>query len=165
VWRFHAVFWSLFWSLMTCVPLWATNHLATKFSGMVNAVSLGDHMKKILLTALLLVPASSFAQTSPPGGCFIEPGGFPFCSSGDILCGDGGFNNEAYFGHSVGELCDRYNYMRELKAGVQAQLDQCTAANTQSNNVLQEWVAYGKYQAKLAKRLKKACGAACKKIK
>lgn len=99
-------------------------------------------MKKLVL-ALLFVPSIVAADYYPTYGCFIEPYQSN-CSPRLVECQADYDRNLAYFGTTVGSLCNDYAY--------------CVNRYTASVNVV-------KKNTSLITRLRRACGTKCRKIK
>lgn len=97
---------------------------------------------KTLLLALLLIPGTVFSETL-------------------LECID-----------DYNALLDDYNICVDLNNKcvddgyvIAVQLDACNASYAALYKLEQQWEQYGNYQKKLVKRLRKACGPRCKKIK
>lgn len=115
-------------------------------------------MKKLILLSLaILHPSITSAQIL---GCYEDVRYPGMCFEGEISCA---LNNniadeQALHGTATGGLCFKYSVaLGETQA--------CTDAYTAMITNRDEWVTYSSSQAKLIKKLKKACGAKCKKIK
>lgn len=148
-------------------------------------------MKKLLL-GLMLVPAVSFAYL--PTGCYVQDGS-SFCYSLSFLatdCDQANMNSFNY-GSYISSACSYVNFVEgqflscsdTLLAcdkgftDTKAQRDDCVIkySNLSSEYISlesnrQEWIAFSNSQkatlgknAALVKKLRKACGTKCKKIK
>lgn len=110
-------------------------------------------MKLLFLVIMLLPGAVSAAQL----GCFVETGKST-CSDQEITCSLGEFNNIATYGQSIGFICDAYvaTYNGYL---------QCVSDRDRARQGWKETIDIGlRYEATL-RRLRRACGAKCKRIK
>lgn len=109
-------------------------------------------MKTVLFALAFLIATSAHAYT-PTYGCFREHYSTS-CSEREVICdANPGYatTNMYLFGYTVGAVCNNY-------------------VNAEINR--REWIAYGTSCEKVAKknislvnRLRKACGAKCKRIK
>jgi hypothetical protein len=126
-------------------------------------------MRKLLLLLLLVFPLSALAV---PTGCFVEDGSNN-CSSRAFEAADCNQSNmDSYsFGNYVSSMCSYINSLEsdtwtwsDLYNDMKSQRDYCYNTSFTMETNRQDWIAYGKYQAKLAKRLRRVCGARCRKI-
>ena len=142
-------------------------------------------IKRLFLIVLVLTGASR-AHAVPPG-CFITEYGTS-CYTGYFLASDCNQLNMTsyYFGNYISSMC---GYVNSIEASllssdaavrqcnsdfsvVVAQRDTCSndksacisaAANIDNNR--QEWIAYARGREALVKKLQRACGAKCRRIK
>jgi hypothetical protein len=130
-----------------------------------------EFMKKIVLT-LLLVSLSRTAYAVPTG-CFVTTYGTS-CYFGYFYSSDcDQVNMTSYnFGYYINSMCDYVNSIESTSAAcintlaaVATQRDTATAlvASTEQNR--QEWIAYAGTRDKLIKKLYKACGSKCRRLK
>lgn len=114
-------------------------------------------MNKFVILVASILPSIAHAQIL---GCY-EDVRFPgFCFEGEISCAltNNIADEQALHGTAVGGLCWKYSVtIGETLA--------CDAALSEMTTNRNDWIVYSKAQAKLIKKLKKACGTKCKKIK
>lgn len=125
-------------------------------------------MKKtlILLTAILL-PALSHAQT----GCWVDfatnqcdPYAVDCYYDPDDLTGAADINKVA-FGFNIASLCLARDTQASIRAACEANLVTCDAGFSALNGAYNTTYSRLTSANSLIKKLKKACGAKCKKIK
>jgi hypothetical protein len=141
-------------------------------------------MRPILLLLMLMVPLNAIAV---PAGCFVADGDY-YCYPLSFQSTDcDQYNMTAYnFGNYINSMCSHVNSIElslsncnvdffnalNLFALADSKRTQCLSELTANESNRQEWVAYGqalsgqnKKQTSLIKKLRKACGTRCKKIK
>ena len=128
-------------------------------------------MKK-LVVVLLLVSLSRVAYAVPTG-CF-KSDYMVSCYYGYFYASDcDQYNMSSYnFGTYINSMCDYVNSVESTGAAcintlatVATQRDNATALATSTDQNRQEWIAYAGTRDKLIKKLYKACGSKCKRIK
>lgn len=132
-------------------------------------------MKHIVAILSFFVCTTANAQVYYPGyGCFVVQGtsGSGICAVGTITCSSDYNLNVAYFGQPVAGLCaqvwDYYGSATECNTLLNqgnASLTECSNRFNVTEANRQEWIKYGTAQAALVKKLRRACGTKCKKIK
>lgn len=110
-------------------------------------------MKKLLLALLFIAPCAR-AQSY---GCYIELAS-NFCSNREILCSLGEFDNTARYGVSIGRICDYY-------AATYNGYLECASDRDIALNGWQETIDIGRRYEATMRRLRRACGLKCKRIK
>lgn len=126
---------------------------------------------KIKLVALfcfatLFVPSFVKAQSFTPSlGCFVDFTNPNVCSNLDIICGTNYNSNYLSGGYTIAQLCDKYNVASALASSnyeaSQSYLAQYNSLVGTHNGLVTNYNS----QLKLIKKLRKACGTKCKKIK
>ena len=113
---------------------------------------------RLLIVSLVLMLGSAQAQAVLTGvGCFWENGvsyvanGVAYCSNAPINCYKESNDNLLAYGGSIGQLCDKF--YQSVTIGL---------SESQRANINYEALIY---QTALAKRMKKVCGAKCKRVK
>jgi hypothetical protein len=128
-------------------------------------------MKK--LVAIVLLVSLSRTAYAVPTGCFVTTYGTS-CYFGYFYSSDCNQYNmsSSNFGTYINSMCDYVNSVESTGAAcintlaaVATQRDTATAlvASTEQNR--QEWIAYAGTRDKLIKKLYKACGSKCRRLK
>ena len=142
-------------------------------------------MKKLIL-ALLLTALAPNAHAVPTG-CFVTDTS-SYCYNGSFFASDCDQWNMTsyYFGPYVSSMCGYVNALESVNTGAIASLNQCNndfnviasqrdtcvtdkntcvalAASIEKNR--QEWVAYARGREAVIKKMQRACGAKCRRIK
>jgi hypothetical protein len=113
------------------------------------------------------LPDGCYVTYSNPGSCYIAPSGtldWDVAGSQEYLV--------AKYGFATGLIIDRGRIDANKLVVCNADYNNLVLnynnlnTNNSSNlNLLNQWIAYANAQVKLAKRLRKKCGAPCRKIK
>ena len=128
-------------------------------------------MKK--LVAIVLLVSLSRTAYAVPTGCFFTTYGTS-CYFGYFYSSDCNQYNMSSinFGTYINSMCDYVNSVESTGAAcintlatVAAQRDTATALVVSTDQNRQEWIAYAGTRDKLVKKLYKACGSKCKRIK
>jgi len=127
---------------------------------------------KIVVSSVLV---SVFVASSALGqqvGCFVNFSSPTQCDEDEIACGENVTENLGKYGYPIAFLCTSANRAaRAAQDAVSLQqvctnyLRECQTAynNTEWNR--EQWVAYSNYQAGVIKKLVRACGSKCKRIR
>ena len=122
-----------------------------------------------------------------PAGCFVTDTS-TYCYTGSFLASDCDQWNMTsyYFGTYVSSMCSYVNTVEAFALGTASSLDKCnadfktvvsqrdTCANEKNTCVAlaadieknrQEWIAYAQGRDAVIKKMQKACGAKCRRIK
>jgi hypothetical protein len=129
-------------------------------------------MKRVIISLVSLVLSTSGAHAVPTG-CFVADGS-GYCYSGYFSGSDcDQLNMTSYFfGNYVSSMCQYVNTAEGFITACAQELSSCdsnknaclaTAAAIEQNR--QEWMAYAQRRDALIKRLNKACGSKCRRIK
>ncbi len=144
-----------------------------------------DKTNKLILLTVLLTGASR--AHAVPTGCFMTDYGTS-CYTGYFLASDCNQINMTsyYFGNYIYSMCSYVNSIEGSLSTADASLRQCnsdfsvvvsqrdTLANDKSACISaaatidknrQEWIAYARGREALVKKLQRACGAKCRRIK
>ncbi len=135
-------------------------------------------MKRFLLVCTWMFYLQS--AHAVPTGCFYADYGSS-CYTGSFMASDCDQWNMTpyYFGNYISSMCSYVNSTESLVTSCSLllgscqsdvttlinQRDNCTSVANSNEKNRQEWIAYSAKQGKLIKRLYKACGAKCKRIK
>jgi len=144
-------------------------------------------MTKPLLTVLALASLLAPNAHAVPTGCFVTDTS-SYCYNGPFFASDCDQWNMTpyYFGNYVSSMCGYVNALESAATGVAASLNQCNnesnfiasqrdtcvtdkntcvalAASIEKNR--QEWVAYARGREEVIKKMQRACGAKCRRIK
>lgn len=144
-------------------------------------------MKKLVLfMVVLLASVVAEAQNYFPGyGCFVEQGSAQ-CSNSVLPCGTDVSLPYLYFGATVGNLCERLITTQNTAFSCNDSLAACVSQKSEVQTTLSDvagrfnecqglynglvpkynsLVATSTKNTALIRKLRKACGSACKKIK
>lgn len=124
---------------------------------------------------VLLLFASALPAYAVPSGCFVEDSSYTrSCSYWNFWASDcDQVNMSSYwFGSYISGMCSYvntleadYGSLSAAYAEMVSQRDGWLSTAGAIEAARQQWVAYSTYQTALIKKLKRACGTKCKKIK
>jgi len=129
-------------------------------------------MKRVVVSLVGLILSASSAYAVPTG-CFLADGS-GYCYSGYFYSSDCDQANMSsyFFGNYISSMCQYVNGAEAVVISCTQDLNACnsnknlclaTAAAIEQNR--QEWMAYAQRRDALIKRLNKACGSKCRRIK
>lgn len=145
----------------------------------------GNRMKAYI-TAITICLIASNAHAVPTG-CFITDTS-SYCYNGSFFASDCDQLNMTsyYFGTYVASMCGYVNALESVASGAASSLNQCNndfnvivsqrdACVTDKNTCValatsieknrQDWIAYARGREEVIKKMQRACGAKCRKIK
>ncbi len=125
--------------------------------------------KMIVLLFALIFTSTAHAQSV---GCFVSYNSFPNCDTSQFECSVNNAANYNLYGTMIGRICDTYLFCLDSLTRTQRDFDALAGINATNNQLANN--NYNAYLAcnsslsktnSLAKRLRKACGSKCRRIK